>query len=270
MNKQDLTKLANGLSALSIFRGVLKYKPMTALLEVLTNDDTDATPSVSSNLSYTTKKLAAYGEFVYSLADDGYSFSDFLQRVIFQDENKYIIDVANGKTPSQTVVNNAARELELFSQLTKLTAETIFGEIYNQTYIPQFENTPVDFVKVYGQRLKNVNKYGYGIFATAKMFRIENDKIVPVTTADEITLDSFVGYKEERQQVIDNTKAFLNGKPAANVLLFGDAGTGKSSTVKACVNHFYDHGLRLIEIRKDQLFSLTYIMERIKIGRAHV
>ena len=50
MNKQDLTKLANGLSALSIFRGVLKYKPMTALLEVLTNDDTDATPSVSSNL----------------------------------------------------------------------------------------------------------------------------------------------------------------------------------------------------------------------------
>ncbi len=263
MNKQDLTKLANGLSALSIFRGVLKYKPMTALLEVLTNDDTDATPSVSSNLSYTTKKLAAYGEFVYSLADDGYSFSDFLQRVIFQDENKYITDVANGKTPSQTVVNNAARELDLFSQLTKLTAETIFGEIYNQTYIPQFENTPVDFVKVYGQRLKNVNKYGYGIFATAKMFRIENDKIVPVTTADEITLDSFVGYKEERQQVIDNTKAFLNGKPAANVLLFGDAGTGKSSTVKACVNHFYDHGLRLIEIRKDQLFSLTYIMERI-------
>lgn len=261
MKKQNLTELANGLSALSVFRKVLKYKPMTALLEILTNDDTDAKPSVSSNLPYA-KKLAAYGEFVFSLAEYDYSLSNFLQKAVLQDENKYIIDVANGNTPPQTSINNAKKELALFSQLTKLSAASFF-DIDEKTYLPQFDNTPTDFEKIYDERLKNVNKYGYGIFSTAKMFRIQNDEIVPVTTADEITLDSFIGYHDERQQVFDNTKAFLDGKAAANVLLFGDAGTGKSSTVKACVNHFYRQGLRLIEIRKDQLFSLTYIMERI-------
>ena len=95
------------------------------------------------------------------------------------------------------------------------------------------------------------------------MFRVSGEDIIPVEAADEITLDSFVGYEEERKKVFDNTEVLTEGGPAANVLLFGDAGTGKSSTVKACANYYYDKGVRLIELRKDQLFSLSYVMGRI-------
>ena len=87
--------------------------------------------------------------------------------------------------------------------------------------------------------------------------------IIPVLSADTTSLDSFIGYQAERQRVIDNTLAFLEGRPGANVLLYGDAGTGKSSTVKAIANHFFDCGLRLLEVRKNQLLLLPKIMGEI-------
>ncbi len=88
-------------------------------------------------------------------------------------------------------------------------------------------------------------------------------EIIPITSADRITLDRFIGYADEREKVIRNTVAFLEGRPAANVLLYGDAGTGKSSTVKAIANAYFDAGLRLIEIRKDRLTLLPRVMDAI-------
>ena len=95
------------------------------------------------------------------------------------------------------------------------------------------------------------------------MFRVSGEEILPVKSADSTSLTEFVGYEEERRRVFENTRALCEGRPAANALLCGDAGTGKSSTVKACANCFADYGVRLIELRKDQLFSLSYIMGRI-------
>ena len=96
------------------------------------------------------------------------------------------------------------------------------------------------------------------------MFSIDDTGAsLPIASADRITLDKFVGYKEERKKVLANTQAFLCGKPAANILLYGDAGTGKSSTVKAVANNFFEDGLRLIEVRKNQLLLLPKIMGEI-------
>lgn len=96
------------------------------------------------------------------------------------------------------------------------------------------------------------------------MFSVgDSGEILPIASADKISLDSFIGYHEERKKVMDNTLAFLSGKPAANILLYGDAGTGKSSTVKAVVNHLFDSGLRLVELRKNQLLLLPKIMGEI-------
>ena len=96
------------------------------------------------------------------------------------------------------------------------------------------------------------------------MFRLTDDRqIEAIASADKITLDKFVGYEEERRQVIDNTKAFLENRPAANTLLCGDAGAGKSSTVKAVANAFFEDGLRLIELRKDQLRYLPEVMAKV-------
>lgn len=251
MTKQEQNNLACELSALSVFRRILEYQPMINLMGFLSCDNC------------VQKKMDLLGRFVYSLSEDNYCFSDFLSRVVYTDENQYIISVANDKVIPLVLSENAKAELELFSKLTRLTASGLCADIDFDGYIPQFENAPVDFVKTYEKRLQNISRYGYGVFATAKMFRVSGEDIIPVKATDEITLDTFVGYENERKKVFDNIKALIDGKPAANALLFGDAGTGKSSTVKACANYYADQGVRLIELRKDQLFSLSYIMGRI-------
>ena len=96
------------------------------------------------------------------------------------------------------------------------------------------------------------------------MFNIKaNGEITPLKSADKITAEDLIGYEAEREKVILNTKALISGKPAANILLCGDAGTGKSSTVKAVANMFACEGVRLIEVQKEQLMSLPVIMEEI-------
>ena len=250
MTKQQNEALARRLGSLCVFRKTLETKPIAALLKVLTAQNA-------------LQKAEAYGEFVYSLAEDNYSFSDFLTRTVYTDENRYIIDAARSVQIPEALQANASAELKLFSQLSRLTPADLISADDCGGFAPRFESAAVDFEESFADRLRNIGRYGYGIFASAKMFSVTDSRIVPVESADDISADSFVGYEAERKKVFDNTLALIEGRPAANVLLYGDAGTGKSSTVKACVNHFFDRGLRLIELRKDQLFSLSDIMARI-------
>ncbi len=251
MDKQEQEKIGYELLALSVFRNILNTKTMKAFVSFLTEKE---------NLQ---KKIEFFGEFVYSLADYDYCFSMFLQDVVLTDENKYILSIVQKKDSSQYLLENTTKELKIFSELSKVTSNELFSDIDFKGYIPKFENKQIDFIKLYNQRIENISKFGYGIFATAKMFKVLDEQVIPIKSADEISVDSFVGYKEQRKQIFDNTKALCEGKPAANILLYGDAGTGKSSTVKACANYFYNEGVRLIEIRKDQLLSLSYIMGKI-------
>lgn len=251
MTEQQKKLLACELNALCVFRGLLKTKPIATLIGFLQSSENVQTQS------------ELFGEFVYSLSYDNYSFSNFLRRSIFADENRYVVSVAKNKNIPNSLLNNVNSELQIFSRLTRLSAKDLFEDIEYDGYIPSFENSEIDFVTVYKERIKNINRYGYGIFSTANMFTLENDAVVPVKSADTVSVDGFIGYENERKKVFDNTKALIDGKSAANILLFGDAGTGKSSTVKACANFFAEQGVRLIEIRKDQLFGLPHIMGRI-------
>ena len=246
----DLKLLSCRISALSVFRGILDKKEMSTFLDFLKAEDL-------------CQKLSFYGEFVNSLGTHAGSFSAFLKKAVCEDENIYIKSVAKNKEVSASIKANAQKELELFSYLTELTPKMLFEGISYSEYIPEFENEKVDFSAVYAERLSHIERYGYGIFATAGMFRVENGEIIPVEAADDISTDIFIGYEKERQQVMDNTEALTLGKSAQNVLLCGDAGTGKSSTVKAVANAYFDKGVRLIELRKDQLFSLSHVMGRI-------
>ena len=252
MNKQELDLLFCSLPAVSVFRAVTEKPAMKTLCKFISHDDKDMFG-----------KMKLYGEFVNSLSQYGFSFSDFLKKSIYEDENEYVIRTANSKEIPPCLENNAKRELDIFSSLTSLTPEILCSFAPKGVYIPSFINEETDFNRQYESRLKNISSYGYGIFSSAVMFRVENNEIIPVHSADSIDESVFVGYEEERKKVYDNTQALIEGRPAANTLLFGDAGTGKSSTVKACVNHFAPRGLRLIELRKDQLFSLSKIMDSI-------
>ena len=101
-----------------------------------------------------------------------------------------------------------------------------------------------------------------------RAFRIRRDEsgleFLPISNIDGVRLDDLLGYELQKQQLRQNTEAFLNGKRANNVLLYGDAGTGKSTSVKALINEYYDRGLRMIEIYKHQFGDLSAVLGQIK------
>ena len=111
-------------------------------------------------------------------------------------------------------------------------------------------------------------EFGVGKFGLHKAFRIEHigDKaeIVPVTKIAHMHLDDLVGYEMAKEKLIQNTEAFVEGRRANNCLLFGDAGTGKSSSIKAILNQYYDKGLRMIEVYKHQFQDLHAVIDQIK------
>lgn len=111
--------------------------------------------------------------------------------------------------------------------------------------------------------------YGVGMFGLNKAFRIkdrENGKVVfqAINNMEKVMLDDLIGYEIQKKKLVDNTRAFVEGKKANNVLLFGDSGTGKSTSIKAIVNEFYEQGLRMIEIYKHQFKELSSVIAQIK------
>ena len=110
--------------------------------------------------------------------------------------------------------------------------------------------------------------YGVGMFGLNRAFRIRNNgnkvEFLPINNTDKIMLSDMVGYEIQKKALTENTEAFLRGIPANNALLYGDAGTGKSSSVKALINEYYDSGLRMIEIYKHQFRDLSEIIATVK------
>ena len=139
-----------------------------------------------------------------------------------------------------------SRICELAVKLAQAEDQNIFQEIVTEFY----------------------REYGVGKFGLHKAFRLKADgtegKIVPITNIAHVHLDDLVGYEIPKQKLIDNTEAFIKGKRANNCLLFGDAGTGKSTCVKAILNRYYDQGLRMIEIYKHQFCDLNRVIAEIK------
>lgn len=250
MSKFDFEKLRCELSALCVFRRVLYSKTMDCFYRFLSAENLNS-------------KLSCYADFVNTLSTHAGSFSDFLKKSVCEDENIFITLIAAQKSVPVSIKSNTEKELEIFSRLSEISYEDICEYMSYDGYLPQFENDKTDFSELYSERCKKVAYLGYGIFASYPMFRVSDGKIVPVETSDSISVSGFVGYEKERQAVIDNTLCLVEGRPAANVLLYGDAGTGKSSTVKAVANLFFERGVRLIEIRKDQLLSLSDVMAKI-------
>lgn len=111
-------------------------------------------------------------------------------------------------------------------------------------------------------------QYGVGKFGLNKAFRLENTKngfhLCPITNTEEVYLDDLIGYQLQKEKLIENTKAFVEGRKANNCLLYGDSGTGKSTSIKAILNEYYNQGLRIIEIYKHQFKDLSAVIAQIK------
>lgn len=111
-------------------------------------------------------------------------------------------------------------------------------------------------------------EYGVGKFGLHKSFRVvhkgETVHIEPILNIAHVSLNDLVGYETAKKKLTDNTDAFVSGRRSNNCLLYGDAGTGKSSCIKAIANEYYGRGLRIIEMYKHQFQDLNQVISLIK------
>ena len=135
--------------------------------------------------------------------------------------------------------------------------------------LADLENTLSNFrenAQIAAVFIEHYKKYGYGDIAAHRAFKWDSEgkKLVGIKHFENILLEDLIGYARQKETLVKNTTAFIEGKPANNVLLVGARGTGKSSGVKALVNEYYKKGLRLVQITKPQLENLPELMETLR------
>ena len=243
-----MKELKDKLFALCIFRDLLEDEVLDALFSHIKH------PSVAS-----------YVEFVSLLyAANGGDLGEHVKELCWNSENVFVKTVGAKKSIPSYMKDTVEAELEVLQEVSALDKEALCAPLKYNGFLPDFTTTKLHLKDIYMHRAENIEKYGYGIYAKHRMFYVdEGGCIVPVLHPDKTELCDFVDYERERRIVIDNTKALLAGKPAANILLTGDAGTGKSSTVKAVANALWDEGLRILEMRKDQLRSIPKVLDEL-------
>lgn len=249
MNEPRVLRLK--LNSLTIFRNLLRSPVICRLNDLISTIDTPD------------EAVRAYAEFVSELYQNSDNLSEFLLKLVLEDDNFYIRAKANGEKPDKIIETAVNEELTLLQELSQLRSGELKRLIAYDGYLPDWNTAEYDFVSAYGERLANISRVGVGVFSRYHVFKISEGEVVPVIFPDRITLSDFECYGREREPVIKNTKALLEKGSASNILLYGDAGTGKSSTVKAIVNHFKDEGLRLIEVKKHELNLLPAVLERL-------
>ena len=228
-----------------------------------------------------------YSDVLAALYPAGSDLSAYIRELVLADDNFYVLSAAAGRPLSGEIREAASRELQLLQGLAALPCRDVTDAVHYGGYLPAWTNSPIDLATEFTQKLARIPQTGYGIFAKYTFFRVAgasglpggapfggaplsppvpgappylpapgDSLITPVKHPDVQPLQQLFGYDREQALIVRNTEALLDGTGASNMLLYGDAGTGKSSTIKAVALEYADRGLRLVEIKK--------------IGRAHV
>ena len=235
------------LDALVVFRNLLDTALLRALRAALAAEECDLGGAVAA--------------FEAVLFVRGTNWTDALLGAVLEDENLCLRTAAGGDA-GPVLEKALAGELDFLQALGRAGLDDLCHGA--PEYLPRWETSPdADFHAAYAARRAAVGQKGYGIFARHHVFTLEDGHLVPVRYPDPQRLSELPGYEREREKVIANTRALLEGKPTNNVLLYGDAGTGKSSTVKAIANEFAPDGLRLIEVKKNQLYQIPALMDEL-------
>lgn len=256
------------MSSLSIYKGILNRTVPKAYFKLLRSIDKPV-------FEFT----QAWGDFFSLLCDRGYadSLAECLTEAALFDENAFSKAAAAKKEktlPSQ-VISAIRRDIFAIKRISSITPDQILndyvyrdelGSVANSlprwktgTVISEFsdEEHTIDCLADY------YRKNGCGMFARYRAFIWRDKGIEPVVHPDNISISSLKGYEIPRGLVVDNTVAFLEGVQCNNCLLYGDRGTGKSSTVKAILNKYYRNGLRMVEMPKDRLGEFPILVDQI-------
>ena len=256
------------MKSLSVYRGILGRGVIKGYMKLLKS--VEALPE---------DFLSAYGEFCSLLTERG--VIDRLSRAVTEtalfDENVFSRAAAAGRTDSLPggIIAAVSRDCEAILNLCRLTSNDIINDYKYLNEISEIaSNLPRwktgEAAADFGCEQVNIPRLaafyrnnGCGMFARYKAFVWRDGGICPVEHPDKIELRSFIGYARPRNRVIENTLAFLEGKSCNNCLLYGDMGTGKSSTVKAIGNAFRSKGLRIVEMPKERLSDFPILVDKI-------
>lgn len=251
-NKLSLLNLK--LNSLSLFRNILALPIVNRLQYLL----------IKSQENKVDEIINAYNAFTFELYKESVNLSDVIYRMVMEDENAYMEAKALNKEVGKPLVETLHRELLILQEISQIKPQD-FISIFNEyeAFFSTWETREYDFEKEYAKRVEDIMRFGYGIYAKYHMFHIQDKKICPIRFADTQRLADFTDYERERNLLVKNTLSFIAGESSSNALLYGDAGTGKSSTIKAIVNEYKEKGLRLIEVKKNQLYQIPDIIEVI-------
>ena len=248
----DIKKLRLQLASLVVFRGILRDPLMGALAKVLFLEH--GSPEMAA---------ATLAEYAHLLVESGGDLGRHIERLISADENAYLRARIKGQPIPEELQLLVQRELQTLQELAAATLPELAAAVGADCKLPALASSHEGLARRYFKAMDELLTRGYGMYAEYKMFTFGGDGLRPVRTPDPVRLSQLFGYERERGEVIANVQAFLDGGPAANMLLYGDSGTGKSSTVKAIVNEYAPGGLRLVEIRQSALGSLDRLTEML-------
>lgn len=240
------------LHCLTVFRALLE-DPVVARLDALLAAD-PADPVRAAD---------AFCAFAAALYEAGGDWSAYLLDAVLRSANLHVRRAAAGGALPSELTEALRQELLFLQRLSRFDAAALRGAMRAADALPRWRTQALDFCARYDEHVRTLHRHGYGIYAEAKVFTVRDGALTPVRHPDLQPLDTLSGYERERDLVIANTRALLEGRPACNVLLYGDAGTGKSSTVKAVAGALADEGLRLIEVKKNQLYQIPDLLEAL-------
>ena len=237
----DNLTLAQQLRHLVIFKNLRTEPLMAALATALESGDT-----------------AGVCDLAAELYPRGMNLRQAVSTLLLQDDNFCVRDAAALRPLPRQAADWLERELALLEEAVCATAEL------QSPNLPAWELDGEPLAAVYQKMLRDAPCLGYGIFSQYHVFSVSPEgTLIPIEHPDPQQLSELYGYEAERQKLLQNTRALLQGLPANNVLLYGDAGTGKSSTVKALVNEYKDQGLRLIQVEKSRLRHIPALLDSL-------
>ncbi len=269
MNTMNAAKEAALLmSSLSVYRGITSRTVAKAYYELLC--------SVNKPVFEFTR---AWGNFVALLCERSCidDFSGYLTETALYDENLFSRAAAAGreKELSSRTINAVRRDLSVIQRISMISPERLLNDYLYRDELGSVANNlprwscgqPIrEFLhedEIIDNLAEFYHKNGCGMFARYRAFIWRDKSIEPVPYPDPISLSSLKSYDVQRKLVLDNTLAFLDGVQSNNCLLYGDRGTGKSSTVKAILNEYYPRGLRMVEMPKDRLSDFPLLAEKL-------
>ncbi len=241
----------NNILSLTVLRGLLADGLFAAFCAAKENGDEGRAPEL-------------YGRFFNALYSRGAEedFAAYVCNAVLYDENAFSVCCANGKAPSPFLVNAYLRDVKL---ILSYIAQPSCGEgEYFAAGKPAalFDLSKGD-EKFIARIKKFYKRYGCGQYIKYRAFGYENGQLVPVENPSAITLAELKGYEQEKAQIDSNIVNFLKGLPFGNMLLYGDRGTGKSSTIHAMLNKYWRDGLRIIELNKENMLDLPKVKQLI-------